>query len=66
VRWVRGFGISRTGRIVGPLLLRTDREPKKVDSGVSRRPRRDHSAAFKAKVALAALQGDKTESGTIE
>jgi len=36
------------------------------NSGVSRRPRRDHSAAFKAKVALAALQGDKTESGTIE
>ena len=25
-----------------------------------RRPRRNHSAAFKAKVALAAIQGDKT------
>jgi transposase len=27
---------------------------------MSRRPRRNHSAAFKAKVALAALKGDKT------
>ena len=29
---------------------------------MSRRPRRNHSAAFKAKVALAALKGDKTMS----
>lgn len=27
---------------------------------MSRRPRRNHSAAFKAKVALAAVKGDKT------
>ena len=27
---------------------------------MSRRPRRTHTAAFKAKVALAALKGDKT------
>ena len=27
---------------------------------MSKRPRRTHSAAFKAKVALAALKGDKT------
>ena len=27
---------------------------------MSRRPRRNHTAAFKAKVALAALKGDKT------
>lgn len=27
---------------------------------MSRRPRRNHSAAFKAKVALAALRGEKT------
>jgi transposase len=27
---------------------------------MSRRPRRNHSAAFKAKVALAAIKGDKT------
>jgi transposase len=27
---------------------------------MSRRPRRNHSSAFKAKVALAALKGDKT------
>ena len=29
---------------------------------MNRRPRRNHSAAFKAKVALAALKGDKTLS----
>src|SRR6188472_727801 len=29
-------------------------------SSAMRRPRRNHSAAFKAKVALAALKGDKT------
>ena len=29
---------------------------------MSRRPRRNHSATFKAKVALAAIQGDKTLS----
>jgi transposase len=27
---------------------------------MARRPRRNHTAAFKAKVALAALKGDKT------
>ena len=27
---------------------------------MSRRPRRNHSAAFKAKVALAAIKGDRT------
>lgn len=29
---------------------------------MSRRPRRNHTAAFKAKVALTALQGEKTLS----
>jgi len=29
---------------------------------MSRRPRRNHSPAFKAKVAIAALKGDKTIS----
>ena len=29
---------------------------------MSKRPRRNHSSAFKAKVALAALQGDRTIS----
>ena len=33
---------------------------------MSRRPRRNHSAAFKAKVALAAIQGDKTLSQLAE
>ena len=42
------------------LLLWTGREPEKAESEVSRRPRRNHSAAFKAKVALAAVRGDKT------
>lgn len=31
-----------------------------------RRPRRNHSAAFKAQVALAAIQGDKTLSQLAE
>jgi transposase len=30
------------------------------ERSMSRRPRRNHSAAFKAKVALAALKGDRT------
>ena len=30
---------------------------------MSRRPRRNHSAAFKAKVALAAIRGEKTLGG---
>ena len=33
---------------------------------ISRRPRRNHTAAFKAKVALAALKGDKTLSELAE
>ena len=32
----------------------------KIRSKMSRRPRRTHSAAFKGKVALAAVRGDKT------
>ncbi len=32
----------------------------KIGAKMSRRPRRTHSAAFKAKVALAAVRGDKT------
>lgn len=34
--------------------------PVKIGAKMSRRPRRTHSAAFKAKVALAAVRGDKT------
>ncbi len=33
---------------------------------MSRRPRRNHTAAFKAKVALAALKGEKTLSELAE
>jgi hypothetical protein len=33
---------------------------------MSRRPRRNHTPAFKAKVALAAIKGDKTASGAFE
>ena len=32
----------------------------RTGASMSRRPRRTHSAAFKAKVALAAVRGDKT------
>jgi transposase len=32
----------------------------KIGEQMSRRPRRNHTAAFKSKVALAALKGDKT------
>jgi transposase len=32
----------------------------RTEASMSRRPRRTHSAAFKAKVALAAVRGDKT------
>src|SRR3954447_7058626 len=35
-------------------------EGKPARGAVMRRPRRNHTAAFKAKVALAALKGDKT------
>jgi transposase-like protein len=34
--------------------------PSKTENHVSRRSRRNHSPAFRAKVALAALKGDKT------
>jgi transposase-like protein len=40
------------------LLLWARQTPDK--GAVMRRPRRNHTAAFKAKVALAALKGDKT------
>ena len=33
---------------------------------MSRRPRRNHSAAFKAKVAIAAIKGDRTIAGLSE
>ncbi|MFM9428675.1 transposase-like protein [Variovorax sp. GrIS 2.14] len=32
----------------------------KIGAKMSRRPRRTHSSAFKGKVALAAIRGDKT------
>jgi transposase len=37
--------------------------PVNIGATMSRRPRRTHSAAFIAKVALAAVQGDKTLAG---
>ena len=33
---------------------------------MSRRPRRNHSAEFKAKVALAAVRGDRTPISTLQ
>ena len=41
-------------------LLRARESPVRIGASMSRRPRRAHSAAFKAKVALAAVYGDKT------
>ena len=35
-------------------------EPEKVELEMSRRTRRNHSATFKPKLALAAVKGDKT------
>ena len=34
--------------------------PRSEETAISRRPRRNHSPAFKAKVALAAIKGEKT------
>ena len=42
------------------LLLRTGRWPEKAEQEVSRRSRRNHTPTFKARVALAAVRGDKT------
>ena len=41
---------------------RSGSDAGKKERKMARRPRRNHSAAFKAKVALAALKGDKTMS----
>jgi transposase-like protein len=45
---------------VGNLLLRTGEKPEKTEQEVSRRSRRNHTPTFKARVALAAVRGDKT------
>ena len=42
------------------LLLRTGLWPEKAEHEMSRRSRRNHTPTFKAKVALAAVRGDKT------
>jgi len=42
--------------------LRTGRRPEKVADSMNKRSRRNHTPAFKAKVALAAVRGDKTLS----
>jgi len=44
------------------LLLLNVRKGKELEQKISKRPRRKHSAAFKAKVALVALGGDKTRA----
>jgi transposase-like protein len=45
---------------VDNLLLRTGLWPEKAEQEMSRRSRRNHTPTFKAKVALAAVRGDKT------
>jgi transposase len=45
---------------VDNLLLRTGLWPEKAEQRVSRRSRRNHTPTFKARVALAAVRGDKT------
>jgi transposase-like protein len=40
--------------------LWTGREPEKAADDMTKRSRRNHTPAFKAKVALAAVRGDKT------
>jgi transposase len=45
---------------VDNLLLRTGLRPEKTEQEVSRRSRRNHTPTFKARVALAAVRGDKT------
>ena len=42
------------------MLPRARISPVRTGASTSRRPRRTHSAAFKAKVPLAAVAGDKT------
>jgi hypothetical protein len=51
--------------VEGLFLYRHVRWQEKRRS-MSRRPRRNHTAAFKAKVALAALKGEKTLSELAE
>ena len=59
LRWLRNFGQDdkwnfclTTGTLV----------PAKSGETMIKRPRRNHTAAFKAKVALAAMKGEKTLS----
>jgi len=42
------------------ILLTGGRKPLEIGADISKRIRRNHSAAFKAKVALAAVKGDLT------
>jgi hypothetical protein len=52
----RKFGQAFKWRFCSPSALRWLRRRERM----SRRPRRSHTAAFKAKVALAAIKGQKT------
>ena len=51
-------GAGKSDRLVSEVSATMGRTARR--SRGMRRPRRDHSAAFKAKVALAALKGDQT------
>jgi transposase len=61
-RWLGKTGHQLKWRFCSPLAIRWLGRGEQM----SRRPRRNHTAAFKAKVALAALKGEKTLSELAE
>ena len=50
----------RIGQMAKPILLFDPAERKKEQLKMAKRPRRNHGAAFKAKVALEAIKGEQT------
>src|SRR5271170_8458310 len=61
-RWLGKTGQAAKWRFCSPLAIRWLGRGEQM----SRRPRRNHTAAFKAKVALAAIKRDKTLSELTE
>ena len=50
----------RTGQMVRPNFVKCPVRDKKGAAEMTKRPRRNHGAAFKAKVALEAIKGEQT------